>query len=77
MPVVPLYGDMHINVYQCPRDQRFTSYELEPGKWTCVSKDVVKVSTTQFNIVSKLLLMRQEYENITAELMNINGSVSE
>ena len=43
LPVVPLYGDMHINVYQCPRDQRFTSYELDPGKWTCVSKDVVKV----------------------------------
>ena len=43
LPVVPLYGDMHINVYLCPRDQKFTSYELDPGKWTCVSKDVVKV----------------------------------
>ena len=43
LPVVPLYGDMHINVYLCPRDQRFTSYELDPGKWTCVNKDVVKV----------------------------------
>ncbi|KAL5258591.1 hypothetical protein ACHWQZ_G009162 [Mnemiopsis leidyi] len=74
LPVVPLYGDMHINVYLCPRDQRFKSYELDPGKWTCVNKDVVKVSTTQFNIVNKLQIMRQEYERITAELMNINGS---
>eukprot|EP00116_Pleurobrachia_bachei_P006069 sb/3466331/ len=76
LPVVPLYGDMQIKLYMCPKEQKFCSYELDPGKWTCVSKDVVKVSTTQFNIVTKLETMRSVYENLTAKLMSMSSRVA-
>eukprot|EP00116_Pleurobrachia_bachei_P001661 sb/3461923/ len=67
---------MQIKLYMCPKEQKFCSYELDPGKWTCVSKDVVKVSTTQFNIVTKLETMRSVYENLTAKLMSMSSRVA-
>lgn len=71
LPVVPLYGDMHIEL--CKWVEEYDSYKMDNGKWTCVNKDVVKTSTTQFNLVSKLEGMRTEYQTYIAELMKVNS----
>ena len=64
-----------IKLYMSPPVFPFICTILRVSEIEDITNNILQVSTTQFNIVNKLQIMRQEYERITAELMNINGSV--